>query len=141
MSIMNVEVMQEVSRQIEATMPWIHGITSRKQYDELIELMDSLVEDYDANQTLIDLMFPVIEQYESKGEEFQAFNAHIDSINPAVSMLRLIIDQNGLTQSDLKAEIGGKSSVSMILSGQRSMTLQHIRALSARFNIPTYMFV
>ncbi|WP_227876487.1 helix-turn-helix domain-containing protein [Photobacterium frigidiphilum] len=56
-------------------------------------------------------------------------------------MLRLIIDQNGLTQSDFKAEIGGKSSVSMILSGQRSMTLQHIRALSARFNIPTYMFV
>lgn len=56
-------------------------------------------------------------------------------------MLRLLIDQHGLTQSDFQQEIDGKSLVSQILSGKRSLTLGHIRALSKRFGIPAAMFV
>nr|AKN39096.1 Putative cytoplasmic protein [Vibrio genomosp. F6] len=58
-----------------------------------------------------------------------------------VAMLRVIIDQHQLTQSDFKNEIGEKSLVSLILKGERSLTLPHIRALSSRFSIPTHMFV
>lgn len=56
-------------------------------------------------------------------------------------MLRLLIDQHGLTQSDFQQEIGGKSLVSQILSGKRSLTLGNIRALSKRFGITAAMFV
>lgn len=56
-------------------------------------------------------------------------------------MLRLLIDQHSLTQSDFQQEIGGKSLVSQILCGKHSLALGHIRALSKRFGIPTAMFV
>ncbi|MCZ4310156.1 helix-turn-helix domain-containing protein [Vibrio atlanticus] len=64
----------------------------------------------------------------------------MDSVDRGVAMLNLIIDQNNLKLSELP-EIGGKSLVSLILKGKRSITLPHIKALSERFNIPTYMFV
>nr|WP_269433711.1 helix-turn-helix domain-containing protein [Rheinheimera sp. EpRS3] len=49
--------------------------------------------------------------------------------------------QQSLTQSNFQQEICGKSLVSQILSGKRSLTLGHIHALSKRFGIPAAMFV
>lgn len=54
--------MKSLSQQITQVMPWVQGITSDQQYDELLALMDELVEDYDANQLLIDLLFPVLQE-------------------------------------------------------------------------------
>ncbi|WP_394016463.1 helix-turn-helix domain-containing protein [Klebsiella pneumoniae] len=45
------------------------------------------------------------------------------------------------SQSDFENEIGNKSLVSRILSGERSLTLDHMRALANRFQIPVSMFV
>ncbi|MDN5451459.1 MAG: helix-turn-helix domain-containing protein, partial [Enterobacterales bacterium] len=42
--------------------------------------------------------------------------------------------------SDLASEIGSKSLVSMILSGKRSLTIEHIKALSKRFNVRPDLF-
>ncbi|MDX3774528.1 helix-turn-helix domain-containing protein [Chromatiaceae bacterium AAb-1] len=139
--MLNVQAMKSLSNQIVQVMPWVRGITSDEQYHELITLMDELVEDYDANQVLIDMLFPVIEEYEETAERFKAFNQRINELDQGVAMLRVLIDQHGLTQSDFQEEIGGKSLVSQILSGSRSLTLNHIRALSKRFGIPAAMFV
>ncbi|XEV12209.1 type II toxin-antitoxin system HigA family antitoxin (plasmid) [Vibrio alginolyticus] len=138
---MNIARMKEFSNQMVEVMPWINGISTLEEYNELIELMDELVEDYEGNHVLIDLLFPVIEKYESEANEFQEFNKAVDELDPGLAMLRVIIDQNGMTLSDFKNEIGAKSSVSMILNGTRSLTLRHIRALSERFNIPAHMFI
>ena len=51
------------------------------------------------------------------------------------------IQQLGFSQSDFENEIGNKSLVSRILSGERSLTLDHMRALANRFQIPVSMFV
>lgn len=139
--MLNVQAMKSLSNQIVQVMPWMRGITSDEQYNELIALMDELVEDYETNQILIDLLFPVIEEYEETAGRFKAFNQHIDKLDPGVAMLRVLIDQHQLAQNDFQEEIGGKSLVSQILSGNRSLTLNHIRALSKRFGIPTSMFV
>ncbi|PKM19648.1 MAG: transcriptional regulator [Gammaproteobacteria bacterium HGW-Gammaproteobacteria-15] len=56
-------------------------------------------------------------------------------------MLQRLIDQHDLTLNDFQQESGGKSLVSKILSGKRSLTLGHIRALSKRVGIPAAMFV
>lgn len=136
-----LERLQTVAAQIDESMPWIHGIRSKAEYDELIALMDELVEDYDANQTLIDLLFPVIERYEEDAPEFQAFNTELASRDSGVAVLRVLIDQYGLTLSDFKDEIGAKSTVSMILKGTRNLTLDHMKALSKRFNIPVMTFI
>ncbi|MFS9520486.1 helix-turn-helix domain-containing protein, partial [Klebsiella pneumoniae] len=50
-------------------------------------------------------------------------------------------DQHNLTYADLKNEIGSKSLVSQILSGQRSLTISHIKALSARFGVKPEWFL
>ena len=51
------------------------------------------------------------------------------------------VDQHNLTYADLKNEIGSKSLVSQILSGQRSLTISHIKALSARFGVKPEWFL
>lgn len=139
--MLDVQAMKSLSQQITQVMPWVQGIRSDQQYDELLALMDELVEDYDANQVLIELLFPVLQEYEETAERFKVFNQRIEELDPGIAMLRLLIDQHGLTQSDFQHEIGGKSLVSQILSGKRSLTLGHIRALSKRFGIPAAMFV
>ncbi|MEZ9365463.1 type II toxin-antitoxin system HigA family antitoxin [Vibrio sp. 10N.286.49.E11] len=134
------EIDKAVSK-AQSVMPWITGITSPEQYQELIATMEVLIEDYDAHQPVIDLMFPVIERYEEEAEQFSEFNQAIDKLEPGIAMLRVIIDQHQLTLSDFKEEIGAKSTVSMILSGKRSLTLNHIKALSARFGVPASLFI
>ncbi len=138
--MINTVDLQAVSVQIETAMPWVNGIESKEQYDELMELMDSLVEDYESNKTLINLLFPVIERYEEETESFAEFNKCIEAMDKGVAMLTVIIDQHQLTLSDLP-EVGGKSLVSQILNGKKSITLSHIKALSERFGIPAYMFI
>ncbi|WP_391529921.1 type II toxin-antitoxin system HigB family toxin [Photorhabdus akhurstii] len=55
--------------------------------------------------------------------------------------LRVLMDQYRLSYSDLKEEIGSKSLVSQILSGKRSLTIAHIKALSKRFNVRPDLFL
>ena len=64
----------------------------------------------------------------------------ISSPDPAVSTLRVIIDQHGLSYSDLKEEIGSKSLVSQILKGTRNLTRDHIAKLSQRFHVSAELF-
>ncbi len=139
--IMNLHEMVTAANNAFIALPWIAGIQSRDQYDELMELADELVEDYEKNHTLIELLLPVIHKYEEEADEFKEFKKDIDAIDPAIAMLRVIIDQHQLTYSDFKNEIGGKSLVSMILNGERSLTLSHIKALSLRFGIDKAMFI
>ncbi len=48
-----------------------------------------------------------------------------------VTLRRHLTDHYKLTYSDLKEEIGSKSLVSQILSGQCSLNITHIKTLSA----------
>lgn len=139
--MLDIAVLDKATNQLNQIMPWIGGISSAEQYQELLETMEVLIEDYDAHQPVIDLMFPVIERYESESEQFSEFNQAIDKLEPGIAILRVIIDQHKLRLSDFKDEIGAKSTVSMILNGKRSLTLPHIRALSARFGIPASLFI
>jgi HTH-type transcriptional regulator/antitoxin HigA len=49
--------------------------------------------------------------------------------------------QYQLKADDLKEEIGSKSLVSMILNGTRNLTVDHIKALSVRFNTSPAVFI
>ncbi|WP_394126669.1 type II toxin-antitoxin system HigA family antitoxin [Vibrio hepatarius] len=142
METLELNVMKEVAITVHNSFPWLeHGIQTEQEYNHLLSVMDTLVEDYESNSALINLLFPVIEKYEEEAEQFAEFNANIDNLDDGVAILRVLIDQYKLTQSDFKEEIGAKSTVSMILNGHRELTLNHIRALSKRFDIPAALFV
>ena len=81
----------------------------------------------------------MLEEYEETTERFKAFNQRIEMLDPGIAVLRLLIDQHGLTQSNFQQEIGGESLVSQILSGKHSLTLGHIRALSERVEGPVLL--
>jgi HTH-type transcriptional regulator / antitoxin HigA len=59
----------------------------------------------------------------------------------AVSVVRFLIEQQGLTQRDLIPQFGSESAVSMFLAGRRKLTLDQVRKLSARFKLPSDVFI
>ena len=58
-----------------------------------------------------------------------------------VQLLKFLMEQNGLTQSDFKKEIGPQGNVSLILAGKRSLTIQQIKKLSKRFKVSAERFL
>ncbi len=59
----------------------------------------------------------------------------------AVSVVLLLLEQQDLTQRDLIREFGSESAVSMFLAKERKLTLQQVRKLSARFKLPSEVFI
>ncbi|MBE9563500.1 MAG: helix-turn-helix domain-containing protein [Proteobacteria bacterium] len=123
----------------------ILNITTETGYQDSLILIEYLFneatdsEDEPLN-TLIEIVSNAIERYESTQEDVIEFEKQVDTIDPGVSMLRILIAQFNLTMSDFKDEIGSKSLVSMILSGQRNLTKDHITKLVKRFDIDPALF-
>ncbi|MGN4947393.1 hypothetical protein ACTG21_02015 [Aeromonas sp. 94A] len=49
-------------------------ISSREDYEQALALMDTLVDDYDANKPLIEQLSLAIELWEEQAPEFAEFN-------------------------------------------------------------------
>lgn len=130
----------EATKELVAAVPFLGGSTSETDYRDALTLIDYLIENDDENP-LIDFLAGKIADYEDNSERFAGFNKSIAEIPVGVALLRTLIDQYKLSYSDLKDEIGSKSLVSQILSGQRSLTIAHIKALSARFGVKPEWFL
>jgi len=130
----------KVSQQLVSIVPLLGGSTSKADYKAAVELAEYLVE-FDPSNPLIDMLTAKIDRYENESPDFAEFNALLASTPPGVSMLRFLMDQHGLTQSDFENEIGQRSLVSRILNGDRNLTVEHMKALAKRFNLPVSMFV
>lgn len=121
-------------------LPFLGARPSRKDYEDALALVEYLLE-HQPDSPLIDMLTAKIDKYESESPEFAEFNARIAGTPSGVALLRTLMDQYDLTQSDLENEIGKKSLVSRILNGQRTLTLDHMRALAKRFGLPVSAFV
>lgn len=128
------------AKDLVAAVPFLGGNSSEKDYRDALGLMDYLIE-YDDESPLIDFLAGKIADYEDTCEDFAEFNNSIKETSVGVALLRTLIDQYKLSYSDLKNEIGSKSLISQILSGQRALTISHIKALSARFGIRPEWFL
>jgi HTH-type transcriptional regulator/antitoxin HigA len=118
---------------------FIGHIANESDYAKALALMDDLVDDYEANRPLIDILAQSIERWESTSKEFSAFNERVATLG-GVDMLRLLMEQHKLGVADLP-EIGSKSLVSKILNGRRrNLTKDHIDALSKRFSVSPALF-
>ena len=120
-------------------------IKSKVDYERALDLVEHLMttsEDTADNPILhlINLVAAAIEKYENSFEEVVEFERDADALDPAISTLRVIMDQNNLAYADLKDEIGSKSLVSQIINGNRSLTKDHIRKLSDRFHVSPELF-
>jgi HTH-type transcriptional regulator/antitoxin HigA len=119
---------------------FIIEIKNEDDYENALLLMDELIEDYDKNRGLIEVLSHSIEKWENISPEFTTFNQRIAQLDEGVAVLKTLMDQYQLKAGDLKTEIGSKSLVSMILNGSRKLTKEHIQALSLRFNLNPAVF-
>lgn len=119
---------------------FISHINNEADYGNALALMDELIEDYDTYLPLIEVLSVSIEKWENESEEFKEFNQRIADLDDGAAILKTLMDQYELKADDLKEELGSKSLVSMILSGSRKLTRDHIQALSERFKVAPSVF-
>lgn len=130
----------ETANSLVTMLPLLAGSTAQKDYKDALALTEYLPE-HQSDSPLVDILTEKIEQYENNSPEFAAFNQRVANIPGDVALLRTLIDQYQLTQNDFAREIGSKSLVSRILNGQRTLTLEHMRALAKRFDLPVSAFI
>lgn len=127
----------------QAAAPYLH-INDEQHYEEALELIETFLEEAEDSHDdplngVIELLSRAIESYENKDAELAAFEQRSMGQPPDLAMLRLLVDQHSLGTADLP-EIGSKSMVSRVLSGERSLNKNHIKALSDRFHISPSLF-
>ncbi|ROJ63912.1 transcriptional regulator [Escherichia coli] len=119
--------------------PFLAGIQNEEQYTQALELVDHLLLN-DPENPLLDLVCAKITAWEESAPEFVEFNAMAQAMPGGIAVIRTLMDQYGLTLSDLP-EIGSKSMVSRVLSGKRKLTLEHAKKLATRFGISPALFI
>lgn len=72
-------------------------------------------------------------------EEFEDKNYQLKAATPVEVLLELM-ESNDLKQKDLVDVFGAESTVSAVINGKRDMTREHIKRLSARFNVSPAVF-
>jgi HTH-type transcriptional regulator/antitoxin HigA len=140
MNVANFAVVKDKAKSLFAEAEFISHIRNEDDYAQALALMDELIESYDEYRPLIEVLSSSIERWEDSADEFVEFNARNTALNSGVAVLRALMDQYQLNTTDFKEEIGGKSMVSMILSGDRQLNKEHIEALSRRFKISPALF-
>ncbi|EEX6479424.1 type II toxin-antitoxin system antitoxin HigA [Escherichia coli] len=125
----------QAGEKLTAVAPFLAGIQNEEQYAQALELVDHLL----LNDPL-DLVCAKITAWEESAPEFAEFNAMAQAMPGGIAVIRTLMDQYGLTLSDLP-EIGSKSMVSRVLSGKRKLTLEHAKKLATRFGISPALFI
>jgi HTH-type transcriptional regulator/antitoxin HigA len=137
---MNYAAAIKAAHALTNELPFLGSSPSRQDYEDALALVEYLIE-HDPDSPLVEMLTAKIDKYENESAEFAEFNARVASIPSGVALLRTLMDQYQLTQSDFENEIGKKSLVSRVLNGQRTLTLEHMRALARRFDLPVSAFV
>jgi len=106
-----------------------HLAEAQAMIDRLLrENLDSGGEQY------LDALSDLVEVYED--EHFPIPAA------PPADVLRELMRANGLTQNALSERVGiAQSTISEILSGERSLTVDHMKALAKFFNLSPAVFL
>lgn len=128
-------------REALVQVPYIAHINNQDEYERALELMDELVDDYDTNKQLIELLATSIERWENGADEFADFNKALACQGPGIAVLKTLMSQYRLGVADLP-ELGSKSNVSKLINATKGkkLTRQHIEALSKRFAVSPALF-
>lgn len=110
----------------------IHSDEELTEYTQALFDLTAKADPTPDEEKAIELMTLLIERYESE-------HCPVPDATPA-EVLRFLLDQNGLSQRDVSPELGSESTVSLILSGKRSLNRHHIARLSNRFHVSPSVF-
>lgn len=111
----------------------IHNDAELEMYTDTLFQLTALESPSSSEVEAIELLTLLVERYEQE-------HYSIPEADP-VSVVRFLIEQQNLTQRDLIPQFGSESAVSMFMRGQRNLTLEQVRKLSARFKLPADVFI
>lgn len=111
----------------------IHNDAELEAYTKVLFQLTALDNPTPYQEEAIELLTLLVGKYEQE-------HYPIPAADP-VAIVRFLIEQQNLTQRDLIPQFGTESAVSMFLSGQRNLTLEQVRQLSARFKLPADVFI
>jgi HTH-type transcriptional regulator/antitoxin HigA len=127
---------QELQQHWTAISPLL-SLRNEQEYDRAVEYLNRLLDEVGTNEqhplyTLLDTLGTLIHAYEEEHHPIPACSG--------VDVLRFLIDEHDLTQSDLP-EIGSQGVVSEVLRGKRELNIRQIRALAKRFQVSPAVFI
>jgi HTH-type transcriptional regulator/antitoxin HigA len=83
---------------------------------------------------LLDVVGALVGQYEDE------HTAGLSAVRP-IEVLKFLMEQHGLKQSDLRKEVGTQGVVSEILSGTRKINARQAKSLAKRFGVSPVVFL
>ena len=112
-------------------------IRNEREYNAAVKRLNELLDEIGDNEkhplySLLDTLGTLIHVFEE--EHYPIPDA------TGVEVLRFLMDEHGLTQSDLP-EVGSQGVVSEILSGKRELNVRQIRSLAQKFRLSSAVFV
>jgi HTH-type transcriptional regulator/antitoxin HigA len=121
------------------SVPFFGPIRNERDYARMQALMDELLdlvgddEDHPLAD-LLDVIGMLVAQYEDEN------TPGLESAKP-LEVLKFLMEQHGLKQSELRKEIGTQGVVSEILSGNRKINARQAKALAKRFGVSPVVFI
>jgi HTH-type transcriptional regulator/antitoxin HigA len=111
----------------------IHNDAELEIYTDALFRLTAIESPSSSEVEAIELLTLLVERYEQE-------HYSVPEADP-VAVLRFLVEQQNLTQRDLIPQFGSESAVSMFMNGQRNLTLEQVRKLSARFKLPADVFI
>ena len=135
----NIDPLASAWRELETRAPVkLRAIESERHYRAMVDFMNNLLDKIGDREMhplmgLLDIVTVFVRDYEGR-------NVDVPDAEPS-AVLRLLMEQNDLRQTDLAKIFGSQSNVSEILSGKREINIRQARALGKRFGVSPAVFI
>ena len=108
----------------------IKPIKTEKDYKAALKKIDELIDcpENSDEENYLEVLSILVEDYERR-------HYPVDEIDP-VEVIKYRMEEMGLKQTDLAEYLGGRSRVSEILNKKRKLTVDMIRILHKKLNLP-----
>ncbi len=139
-AVAQCEIIENDFSQLTKKYPFVFTIKTKAQYKEALDLLENVMSQPKINEALLVTLSNTISTYEDELDSVKALEQSISKIPAGIAAIRVLMDQYKLTMSDLP-ELGKKSNVSLILKGERNLTLNHVKAMAKRFKVSPSLFL
>lgn len=134
---MNTQDLEAAWKNLNDVIP-LGPIRTQRDHAHRAKMLDALLDIVGANEK--HALMPLVEIVARQIEEYEAVSSPKEHATPA-EVLRFLMSQHGLTQTDLAAEMGGQSIVSGVLNGRRTINVRQAKALAHRFGVSPALFI
>jgi HTH-type transcriptional regulator/antitoxin HigA len=134
-----IDVLAPAWRELQTRAPVkLRAIERERHYRAMVDFMNRLLDEIGDREThaltgLLDIVSIFVRDYEER-------NVAMPNVEPR-AVLRFLMEQHRLRQSDLAQIFGSQSNVSEVLSGKREINARQARALGKRFGVSPAVFI